>query len=139
MVRRNLHIYEGNKNLNCKYTSTWYERATDEELSVVKNACYNVLRNIWHAKTRDTIWSCFNKKKSSVAPDRYTMETCFVPCNAKAVNDFRDRHYAAYLLNVYCRPMVKAWFQDNGYAFDDDSFALSQLLQWIWRTAIRNG
>jgi len=34
---------------------------------------------------------------------------------------------------------VNAYLQDYGHPIDIEVFALSELLQWIWRSAIRNG
>ena len=38
--------------------------------------------------------------------------------------------------------MVKAYLQDYGLELDavpdDDQFALSEMVQWLWRTRIRN-
>lgn len=63
----------------------------------------------------------------------------FVSCNARATNVYGNRHNLAYLLNVYEHPYIIRWFDNNGITVDQDSYALSQLLQWIWRSAIRNG
>ena len=35
--------------------------------------------------------------------------------------------------------MLKGLFADNGVAFDEDRFALSCIVQWVWRSRIRNG
>ena len=65
--------------------------------------------------------------------------SCFVPCNAKATNDFGNRWALAYCCNVFYPPMLKGLFADNGVAFDEDRFALSCIVQWVWRSRIRNG
>lgn len=52
---------------------------------------------------------------------------------------YSDRKHLAYLLNVYENPEVIKWFAGYGIKVDQEAFALSQLLQWIWRSAIRNG
>jgi hypothetical protein len=31
------------------------------------------------------------------------------------------------------------WFRDQGITLNEDLYALSQMLQWIWRSAIRRG
>ena len=36
-------------------------------------------------------------------------------------------------------PYVKEFFVDNGIAVDEDVYSLSVMLQWIWRSAIRDG
>lgn len=63
---------------------------------------------------------------------------CFVPCNAKATNDFNDRTVLAYCCNMYMNPEINKFFDKHGVNVDNEVFALSCLVQWIWRSAIRN-
>ena len=63
----------------------------------------------------------------------------FVPCNARATNDFADRKVLLYMCNRYLNPEYRKYFHVRGYELDDDQFALSEMLQWIWRSAIRRG
>ncbi len=32
-----------------------------------------------------------------------------------------------------------SFFQDNGVSVNEDLYALSELVQWLWRSRIRNG
>ena len=36
-------------------------------------------------------------------------------------------------------PIVKNFFLQHGVNVDEDGYALSEMLQFIWRSAIRNG
>lgn len=62
---------------------------------------------------------------------------CFVPCNARATNDFADRTVLLYLVNRYLNPEIKKYFAKRGFPLDEDQFATSEMIQWIWRSAIR--
>lgn len=64
---------------------------------------------------------------------------CWVPCNAKATNDYADRWALAYCCDLSLNPMLAGLFADHGIRFSQDRFALSALIQWIWRSRIRNG
>ena len=33
---------------------------------------------------------------------------------------------------------IKKWLIDKKLSTNDDSFALSEMIQWVWRTRIRN-
>ena len=35
-------------------------------------------------------------------------------------------------------PYVARWLEDNTRAFDD-AYALTELIQWVWRSRVRNG
>ena len=50
-----------------------------------------------------------------------------------------DRNCVAYLVNKYWNPFVKSFFTSKGIAVDEDAYALSEMLQFIWRSAIRDG
>lgn len=64
---------------------------------------------------------------------------CFVPCNTKATNDYIDRSVLAYLVNRYYNPRIVRMFRScYQIKLNDKQCALSELLQWIWRSSIRN-
>lgn len=72
----------------------------------------------------------------------------FVPCNARATNVYKDRWALAYCCNMHHNPMIKRFFTDvnekrhNAGLLtinpNDDIFALSFLIQWIFRSRIRD-
>ena len=64
---------------------------------------------------------------------------CFVPCNARGMNDFGHKKKLAYLLNFFVPADIKKFINHYNFEFDEDQYDLSVLLQWIWRSQIRNG
>ena len=64
----------------------------------------------------------------------------FVSCNARATNRYADRTTLIYLCNIFpVPPVVQYLSQGTTAEFDEDLYALAQLMQWIWRSAIRRG
>ena len=59
--------------------------------------------------------------------------------NSRATNKYRDRASVVYPVNRYLNPFVKNFFTSNHIAIDEEGFALSEMLQFIWRSAIRDG
>lgn len=57
----------------------------------------------------------------------------------KSSNDFRDRIVLAYPVNLFSSGYIVKFYYDHGECFDNDRYALSIMLQWIWRSAIRDG
>ena len=55
-------------------------------------------------------------------------------CSIKVV----DSIYLAYLVDVCPDPTIATWFRKHGAPLDKEQYALSQLIQWIWRSAIRD-
>ena len=67
-----------------------------------------------------------------------TRNSCFIAVNARATNDFRDRSVLAYCHNMFLNPYIVKFFARKGIEFDENTFALSCLIQWIWRSCIRD-
>ena len=45
----------------------------------------------------------------------------------------------AYCVNYFLNPLIKNYFITFGVRIEEDKCALSEMLQWIWRSAIREG
>lgn len=63
----------------------------------------------------------------------------FLPCNCRSVNEYADRRCLAYCLNVFVNPIILNYFLYYNVYLNEDSYALTEMLQWIWRSGIRNG
>jgi hypothetical protein len=44
----------------------------------------------------------------------------------------------AYLANRFSIPEIRGYFESRGVDVYEDIYATSEMLQWIWRSAIRN-
>lgn len=118
-------------------SKTWYIHAKDEALSELKRNASTFFRRRARCKSRDCMWTTFQDFRSCIAGDGFAKG--FLSCNARATNEYKNRTAAAYLVNRYMNPVVKNFFHNNGIEIDDDGFALSEMVQWIWRSAIRDG
>ena len=103
----------------------------------LQNNVVNFIRHIVNGTSRDVIWTTFKDFKAQLSGKGYTKG--FLPINARATNLYKDRKYLAYLVNIFFNPMVKGFFKDHNVDVDEDGYALSEMLQWIWRSAIREG
>ena len=141
-IRALIEIYEGPMNLIGErpgaLSKSWWEKAgRNGHLQAIKGDLRRYFRYQCTAGSTDVMWSSFKAEQKRLAVKGYAKGFC--PCNARATNEYRGRKYLAYLLNVYEQPYVIKWFSQRGIHIDQDAFALSQLLQWIWRSAIRDG
>lgn len=119
-------------------SSSWFKRNKDTALmNQLKNNIYNFFFNIRHSKSGDNLWTTMNDYRSLLSGKGYSKG--FLYLNARAINSYRTRTSVAYLFNVFLNPMIKGFFQDHGVEVDEDGYALSEMLQWIWRSAIRDG
>ena len=83
------------------------------------------------------MWTTFNDYKSKLKGKGYTKG--FVPCNSRATNQYSNKKNCAYVINRYLNPFYQAFFDNRNIKVDQDKYALSEMLQWIWRSAVRNG
>ena len=62
----------------------------------------------------------------------------YIAVNTRASNDYADRDVVAYGFNRFVNTNIIQFFRQKGIEPDDDLFALSEMIQCIWRSAIRN-
>lgn len=103
---------------------------------------YNYLHHKVDSKVAEAMWTTFlgtnGRNKDKLQPRDYKTNT-FVSCNARATNKFSNKMNLVYAVNMYINPYVSRYLQTNQVDIDGDKYALVQMLQWIWRSRIRNG
>lgn len=109
----------------------------DPSIRKLKNNTFNFFYNICGSKTDGNLWTTFKSFKPLLSGKGYTKG--FASCNCRATNEYRNRTNVAYLLNRYLNTVVKNFFSDKKIQIDEDKYALSEMLQFIWRSAIRDG
>lgn len=150
-------------------SKTWYQNAGEDNLAKLKGKIkYNLTKQMG-AKASDIMWTCPKDYQSKLSGKGYTeffaliknektdlsgdensesnlkeepkkiKVSCFVPCNARATNDYKNRWALAYCCNMYPRREINNFFASQGITMRQDIFALSCLIQWICRSRIRDG
>ena len=142
-------------------TDNWYKKSKKSDnqlnLKLLKSNTESYYKNFAKTKSEDNMWTTFKEYRVNVQGKGYTgkkgtdksgnkiadsenkQKHCFVSCNAKGTNDFRHKKSLAYLINKYINPSYKQFFESHGATINEDLYALSELLQWIWRSQIRDG
>lgn len=64
--------------------------------------------------------------------------TCYVPLNMRATNAYKDCTACAYCYNRYLNPGEANFYEALGMPLNEDGIATSDLIQFIFRGAIRN-
>ena len=133
-------------------SSTWYSlNATKEQLTALGKAIYSAYRKY---DSQDVILTLpktsTTKKVGNTAKNnpryavyRYvSVDEVFLYCSARATNDYAHKKVAIHAYNRYINTVVTAYLQDYGRDLNaipsDDQFALAEMLQWLWRTQIRD-
>lgn len=157
-----INIYDGELNRlgyrTNSFSVNWLKGRNAEQVKVIKNAMRSYKGQVG-AATNSVIWTTtkkddFYKKLEKAKGFKYIRQLsadeqrlledakrklqCFVACKARATNDFSNRTTLLYLINRYLPPEIEKYFSRRGSPINEDLFATSELLQWIWRNAIRN-
>ena len=117
-------------------SKSWYASNKDG-LVVLKKNITNFFINKCKARSKDIIWTTFKQYEDNLKNKGY--KNSFLSCNARAINSYKDRHYIAYTINVFMNPMIQKFFAHNGVKVDENAYALSEFIQFIYRSALREG
>lgn len=119
-------------------SKSWFQKNARTATKQLKNNIYNVFNNIWEdSEAGERMWSTFKISKELLKGKGYT--NGFGVLNLKSSNKYRNRKYLVYACNIYMNVAEKTFYEKNGIKVNDELYALSIMLQWIWRSAIRDG
>lgn len=98
----------------------------------------NVPRNL--LKNAKIIWTVYDCAKEDISKGcRYINLNNYIPINTKATNEYKDSNILIYLVNRYLNPCILNFITKYCNSdFNMDLYSLSELIQWIWRSAIRD-
>ena len=140
-----LHILDNNKINHVgdgKYdlSKSWYEKHK-RNLKVLQNNIYNYVSHLaptlagTKVKSKDVIWTTFKDYQTKLKGKGYA--NSFIPCNSRATNEYMNSFVVVYPINIFVNPIVKQFFTNNGVEIDEDGYALSELIQFVYRSRIR--
>jgi len=138
-----IHIYEGKMNTNIaqknqSFSKSWYEtNKSKTDIKQLKDNIRNYIRNIRKVKAGMMMWTTFKDYQSKLQGKGYTKG--FVSCNCRSTNEYADIDTLAYCVNIYLHPAISNYFIQKDIPVNQDAYALSEMLQWIWRSKIRTG
>ena len=154
-----IDIYNGKLNINFEQkqnglSSTWFKiksKTSAKTIQQLKKNLNNYFRNILEAKSDTIMWTSFKDYQSKLRGKGYSKEFKteqlkeidnaygFLACNARATNKYAGCYNLAYCVNIYLHPAISQFFYQKGIKVDEDLYGLSEMIQWIWRSRIRNG
>jgi hypothetical protein len=133
-----INIYDGKlNNIGDKETAlslNWFKNYKDLR-TMLKNNLANYFKNIANASSDDILWTTFKSHEKHIKNKGYIKG--FAPCNIKATDEYQDKHYIAYCCNRYLSPDIVDFFNNFNVTVDQDAYALAEMLQFIFRSAIR--
>jgi len=77
-------------------------------------------------------------KPGPFAQNSRLWESCWIPNTTRGTNDFAHCSHLIYLFDQYPNPFVTKWLGTFSKEFAD-AYALTELIQWVWRSRVRKG
>jgi len=134
-----INIYDGDmNNIGDRQTAlsvNWFNNNRALSTKLQKHI-YNYVQNIVNVKASQVMWTTFKSQYSKLKGKGYT--TGFVSLNARATNEYADKDTVIYCANRFISPNYIIFLKNHDIEFNQDLFALSELVQFIWRSRIRN-
>lgn len=114
----------------------WYQ-TRKAELDELRRNIYNYFRNRADGAVEDRMCGTFKSHWGKIRGRGYWNSD--VVFSQKATNTYSDKTVLVYPVNLFANPGIVNFYRSHGQEFDNDRWALSTMVQWIWRSAIRNG
>ena len=128
-------------------SKSWYERNHEnvlmEQLKENLESFFRSRKSLYKngkfvkSSASHNLWTVFSDYEEEAKGRGYAHS--HLAHNARATNDYADRSVVAYCVNKYMHPSIKTFFVTNGIAVDEDAYATSEMVQFIWRSSIRKG
>ena len=150
-IKQLINIYEGDLNSNylpkrCHkekertyLSSSWFKKRDKnsvKEKIVLRNNMDNYFRNICNAKSDNRLWTTYKTSIDDLKGRRYSKQ--FLSFTTRATNQYRYVNNMAFMLNLFMNPNEVNYFIDQSVNVNEDLLAISDMLQWIFRSSIRD-
>lgn len=141
-LKDKIHIVQTEKMLEQYYKKTalsqsWLSSHAEERERLKKNL-YNFFNyQCRETPTKDKLWSTYKSAFDYLKGAGYHRR--YLVFNSKATNAYRNCTCLAYCVNLFEHKRKINFFAQYGIKYDEDKAALSTMIQWIWRSAIRDG
>lgn len=141
-------------------SSTWYTKSTQKEMLLLAKSI-RAIGDACKAPSAELLWTAPSSvvrvssvKKAitgakRIKPTGYAAGTgivvdgiangCFLPCSSRATNAYKNRTVMVHCYNRFPHQTVSSFLSDYGVEVDPNQFALSEIVQWVWRSCIRDG
>ena len=141
-LKDKLHIYSDERmnEIGADFhalSMNWFAKS-EEQVETLRKNVSNFFNNVKRGiPASNRLWGTFKSEYNSIRGKGYS--NAFLTFNTKATNMYRDRNCLVYITNIFMNVNEKKFYQMHGIEVDEDTYALSIMVQWIWRSAIRDG
>lgn len=122
-------------------SKSWFTRRGYDhpDIRVLRNNLKKFFQSVPGGGQNTRLWTSFKDDQAKLT-DRRTgrFRNNFLQVSARATNEYRNRTDIAYIANRFVDPNLLKFFASKDIVINSDHFALAEMLQWIWRSAIRD-
>ena len=110
------------------------------EIRALRNNLRCFFRSTPNSRPNTRLWTSFKSEREKLIDAKTgRFRSNFLQISARATNEYRSCTNLAYIANRFIDPNLTKFFATKNVHINADVFALSEMLQWIWRSAIRDG
>jgi hypothetical protein len=118
---------------------TWYrENEKTPSIIRIKDNMDNFFRNLTQSDPNKRLWCCFKEFKP-LLKSKGASAIHWLEISSRATNKWKERTFLSYTVNRYPNLNYQDFFKQKGIYVNQDAYAISDLIQWIFRSAIREG
>ena len=99
----------------------------------VKDILITCMKDAWLKSVNDN-----SLKLGPFAKDSRLGEANWIPNTTRGTNDYAHCSHLIYLYDQRPHPFITRWLGDSSKEFAD-AYALTELIQWVWRSRVRRG
>lgn len=120
-------------------SKSWCDRLSIKDPSIIKlkNNITNIFTHKAKVPIEQRMWTSFKSAKLKLSGKRYT--NCWIPCSTKATNEYKDRKVVCYCANIFANPSIMKLLLKKNISVNQEVFAVSEMVQFIFRSCIRDG
>lgn len=150
-----IDIYDGPMNSignrETSLSSGNLQRKSKADLIVIQKNLYNYFTNVCKVPQSRVYYSTLKKIEKAIQPKGFKQKTIvedsegnkpllLMPAhNIRATNALKNRDVVAYIYNRFQLPDMVNFITSHGGSFNTELWAASEILQWLFRSAIRDG
>lgn len=125
------------------FTYSWWTKLVKDKnhlewINLKKNINNYLKTSAPTTSKKRIVWTTFTNARSSLYSSSLTDDN-FVANNIRATNDYKDMDIMIYLVDKRYNPIIEQWFKSKNVKINENEYALGEMIQCIWRTAIREG
>lgn len=131
------------------FSSTWFDKYNKEYPVGSVNPLHTKLNTYYKknlsfsrkpSKVNERLWTTIKRSRTRLVTNGITDPKLFVSYNKRATNAYIKSNHLAFVYNIFPNPLLTNYIRSMGIkAPVEDTYALSILIQWVFRSAVREG